>query len=253
MNLFIGLSHPSTPIHLSKQADDSDTASSVMGVVSPKVHTGDRGGNMDHDSPDIVVSATDHPSSSSSSSLTDQQQQQQFNTPSTKQELLRQKDHQEDLMMMNGGINSQLGMKATDYTERVEQQKPPPPTVGDEEFDMFATDVDIFADSETAGPTSSSDIPALPVAVAHADANPTLNDNWDDSEGYYSKWSHSLTYKPTHHPIPSIDARIGEVLNGRYQTLSYLGKGVFSSVVKAKDTATGEEVAVKMIRNNETM
>jgi hypothetical protein len=173
-----------------------------MGVVSPKVHTGDRGGNMDHDSPDIVVSATDHPSSSSP--LTDHQQQQQFNTPSTKQELLRQKDHQEDLMMMNGGINSQLDMKATDYTEHVEQQKQkPPPTVGDDDFDMFATDVDIFAESETTGPASSSDIPAVPVAVAHADANPTLNDNWDDSEGYYSKSTHSLTYKSTHNlPIP---------------------------------------------------
>ncbi|KAI8337051.1 kinase-like domain-containing protein [Chlamydoabsidia padenii] len=100
---------------------------------------------------------------------------------------------------------------------------------------MFATDVDIFGDSETTGPSSTSDIPAPPtVTIAHTDINPTLNDNWDDPEGYYN-------------------ARIGEVLNGRYQTLSYLGKGVFSSVVKAKDVTTGEEVAVKMIRNNETM
>lgn len=50
-----------------------------------------------------------------------------------------------------------------------------------------------------------------------------------------------------------LDTRIGEVLLGRYQIISYLGKGVFSSVVKAKDMTTSEEVAVKIIRNNETM
>ncbi|KAJ4843162.1 hypothetical protein Tsubulata_018589 [Turnera subulata] len=65
-----------------------------------------------------------------------------------------------------------------------------------------------------------------------------LNDNWDDPEGYYSY-------------------RFGELLDGRYEIIAAHGKGVFSTVVRAKDLKAGfgepEEVAIKIIRNNETM
>ncbi|KAF6138893.1 hypothetical protein GIB67_025622 [Kingdonia uniflora] len=65
-----------------------------------------------------------------------------------------------------------------------------------------------------------------------------LNDNWDDSEGYYSY-------------------RLGEVLDARYEVIAAHGKGVFSTVVRAKDLKPGvddpEEVAIKIIRNNDTM
>lgn len=91
-----------------------------------------------------------------------------------------------------------------------------------------------------------------------------LSDNWDDADGYYR-------------------ARMGEVLDGRYQVLESHGRGVFSTVVKAKDlkvaaqleqrradgsagtedenpTGSGpagsgdfSEVAIKVIRANETM
>ncbi|KAF0889175.1 hypothetical protein E2562_022441 [Oryza meyeriana var. granulata] len=65
-----------------------------------------------------------------------------------------------------------------------------------------------------------------------------LHDNWDDAEGYY-------TY------------RFGELLDGRYEITAAHGKGVFSTVVRAKDLKAGkddpEEVAIKIIRNNETM
>ncbi|KAF6147115.1 hypothetical protein GIB67_036834 [Kingdonia uniflora] len=65
-----------------------------------------------------------------------------------------------------------------------------------------------------------------------------LNDNWDDAEGYYSY-------------------RLGEVLDGRYEVIAAHGKGVFSTVVRAKDLKPGiddpEEVAIKIIRNNDTM
>ncbi|MCL7022073.1 hypothetical protein MKW94_012722 [Papaver nudicaule] len=65
-----------------------------------------------------------------------------------------------------------------------------------------------------------------------------LNDNWDDAEGYYSY-------------------RFGEILDGRYEVTAAHGKGVFSTVVRAKDLKAGkddpEEVAIKIIRNNDTM
>ncbi|KAL6599978.1 hypothetical protein ACP70R_045629 [Stipagrostis hirtigluma subsp. patula] len=65
-----------------------------------------------------------------------------------------------------------------------------------------------------------------------------LHDNWDDAEGYY-------TY------------RFGELLDGRYEIAAAHGKGVFSTVVRAKDLKAGkddpEEVAIKIIRNNDTM
>jgi serine/threonine-protein kinase PRP4 len=51
--------------------------------------------------------------------------------------------------------------------------------------------------------------------------------------------------------------RFGELLDGRYEITAAHGKGVFSTVVRAKDLKAGkddpEEVAIKIIRNNETM
>lgn len=67
------------------------------------------------------------------------------------------------------------------------------------------------------------------------DENPNLTDNWDDAEGYYR-------------------VRIGELLDGRYTVYGYTGQGVFSNVVRARDAARdSEDVAVKIIRNNEIM
>jgi serine/threonine-protein kinase PRP4 len=65
--------------------------------------------------------------------------------------------------------------------------------------------------------------------------NPNLTDNWDDAEGYYR-------------------VRIGEVMDGRYVVYGYTGQGVFSNVIRARDGARGnQDVAVKIIRNNEIM
>ncbi len=51
--------------------------------------------------------------------------------------------------------------------------------------------------------------------------------------------------------------RIGEILDGRYDVLAAHGSGVFSTVVRAHDLKAGkndpEEVAIKIIRNNDTM
>lgn len=51
--------------------------------------------------------------------------------------------------------------------------------------------------------------------------------------------------------------RFGELLDGRYEITAAHGKGVFSTVVRAKNIKAGngepEEVAIKIIRSNDTM
>ena len=65
--------------------------------------------------------------------------------------------------------------------------------------------------------------------------NPNLTDNWDDAEGYYR-------------------VRIGEVMDSRYTVYGYTGQGVFSNVVRARDTSKQDmDTAIKIIRNNEVM
>ncbi|XP_047340782.1 serine/threonine-protein kinase prpf4B-like isoform X2 [Impatiens glandulifera] len=72
------------------------------------------------------------------------------------------------------------------------------------------------------------------IAVERSD----LHDNWDDADGYYSY-------------------RVGELLDGRYEVSATHGRGVFSTVVRARDLRAGpgdpEEVAIKILRNREAM
>lgn len=43
-------------------------------------------------------------------------------------------------------------------------------------------------------------------------------------------------------------------MDNRYVTYGYTGQGVFSNVIRARDTARGnQDVAIKIIRNNEVM
>lgn len=76
------------------------------------------------------------------------------------------------------------------------------------------------------------------VAMEHAARTSAvgLHDNWDDPDGYYR-------------------TILGEQLgNGRYQVFAILGRGIFSSVVRAKDLhENAREVAIKIVRRQETM
>lgn len=77
--------------------------------------------------------------------------------------------------------------------------------------------------------------PSLIAKAGPGAENPSLTDNWDDAEGYYR-------------------VRIGEVMDSRYVTYGYTGQGVFSNVIRARDGARGnQDVAIKIIRNNEVM
>ncbi|KAK6429376.1 U4/U6 small nuclear ribonucleoprotein prp4, partial [Oleoguttula sp. CCFEE 5521] len=96
------------------------------------------------------------------------------------------------------------------------------------EFDMFADDEDedMFAETTTA-----------PKATAVGEArtlDQNLLDNWDYPDGHYR-------------------IILGEILDGRYVVQQQIGKGTFATVVRAKDTKTDKDVAVKIACNNETM
>ncbi|XP_044731851.1 serine/threonine-protein kinase PRP4 homolog [Chrysoperla carnea] len=94
-------------------------------------------------------------------------------------------------------------------------------------------DWDMFAEQDTFGVVDSPGGAAISNRRGHD--NPALTDNWDDAEGYYR-------------------VRIGETLDNRYAVYGYTGQGVFSNVVRARDLARGgQDVAVKIIRNNEIM
>ncbi|KAH0664808.1 hypothetical protein KY285_026014 [Solanum tuberosum] len=109
-----------------------------------------------------------------------------------------------------------------EYNDQVKQQS-------ERSADMFCDD--IFGESPSAIPK-----------MGKGDGMPTerncLHDNWNDPEGYYRY-------------------RFGEILDGRYEILAAHGKGVFSTVVRAKDLKArpGDptKVAIKIIRNNDTM
>ena len=103
-------------------------------------------------------------------------------------------------------------------------------------LDMFAEDdeLDMFAETP-AIPRELGRDAAKVVPIPQAKAlDMTMLDDWDDSEGYYK-------------------VMLGELLDGRYHVQSNLGKGMFSGVVRATDRSTKRLVAIKVIRNNETM
>ena len=103
-------------------------------------------------------------------------------------------------------------------------------------LDMFADDneLDMFAENSTASRKLDNEAAkTIPIAQAKA-LDMTMLDDWDDSEGYYK-------------------VILGELLDGRYHVQSNLGKGMFSGVVRAIDQTTKRLVAIKLIRNNETM
>ena len=131
--------------------------------------------------------------------------------------------------------------------------------------DMFAPAEadDMFAQFDA----SKKLVAIKPMISVSAPAPATLAsdhaDNWDDAEGYYSMNSFPfLSFPFLSFPFFemlltnsfSIELRIGELLGGRYKITTHLGKGVFSTVVKALDTKNSNgEVAIKVIRSNDTM
>ena len=114
----------------------------------------------------------------------------------------------------------------------------PTPKKAKDEFDMFADedDDDMFAEGPvvpTQVDTEQYITKAVPLPQAKA-LDMSMLDDWDDDQGYYK-------------------VILGELLDGRYHVQSNLGKGMFSGVVRAMDQRSKRQVAIKLIRSNETM
>lgn len=107
-----------------------------------------------------------------------------------------------------------------------------------DEYDMFAEGDELDELEEVAIGSNQNRLhqetnQAASVPQAKA-LDMSMLDDWDDQEGYYK-------------------VILGELLDGRYHVQSNLGKGMFSGVVRATDQKTTRLVAIKLIRNNETM
>ncbi|KAF7725941.1 hypothetical protein EC973_009178 [Apophysomyces ossiformis] len=234
-----------SPISLPKTEGKQDSTTTVGTLAEPASDLKYNGSSKDDgaekkpedDSP-TTVSAADYDPSQDRIADDDRRRRHHGDNGNAKDELLKSKDRQEPVME---GVDSQAEVLATDYTEKLENPQPV------KEIDMFADDLDIFAHAQIATAPETS------IMNTTAASNPSLLDNWDDPEGYYSKSQATCHLFSVSHPYNITGVHIGERLNNRYHTLANLGRGVFSSVVKARDLETNEEVAIKMIRNNETM
>ncbi|KAK3502360.1 kinase-like domain-containing protein [Neurospora crassa] len=96
----------------------------------------------------------------------------------------------------------------------------------DDEFDMFADD---FDEEKLVAPAASK--------KAGNDGQANVGGGkleGDDKDGYYK-------------------IRPGELLDGRYQLSTALGRGMFSGVARALDLTTQQTVAIKIMRNNDAL
>ncbi|KAH0542687.1 hypothetical protein FGG08_002920 [Glutinoglossum americanum] len=158
-------------------------------------------------------------------------------TMDTREDTLRHAQRQND---------DELSSAAYDETKTASQDlllpatNPPfteeKPKMPKDEFDMFAEDDDdMFAEPMAVRKDEEKKEISKAVALPQPkELDMSMLDNWDDHEGYYR-------------------VILGELLDGRYHVQTNLGKGMFSSVVRAMDSKSQKLVAIKLIRNNETM
>lgn len=137
--------------------------------------------------------------------------------------------------------NGEVSSTAYDETQATRQdillpdtapQQAPATATAKDPYDMFAEDDDdMFAEEPAHGQPAHASATAVPQPQ---ELDISMMDNWDDPEGYYK-------------------VRLGELINGRYHVTQNLGRGMFSSVVRATDSVTETVVAIKIIRQNDTM
>ncbi len=102
----------------------------------------------------------------------------------------------------------------------------------DDAFDMFAEDFDEEKYAAPAGRKAPATREKNGAAAVDGGGGAMLDG--DDKDGYYK-------------------IRPGEILDGRYQISTALGRGMFSGVARAVDTKSQKVVAIKIMRNNDAL
>ncbi len=156
-------------------------------------------------------------------------------TMDMQEDKMRHDQHQRKDEILSVACNETAAIDQTILLPEIESNSPQEGRATDA-FDMFADngDFDMFAEAPIAT-RRPEEVVARAVPIPQAKAlDMSMLDDWDDHEGYYK-------------------VILGELLDNRYHVQSNLGKGMFSGVVRATDQKTKGLVAIKLIRNNETM
>lgn len=143
---------------------------------------------------------------------------------------MREDERRDEMRNGNVGLHGEEHRDVPDKDEPVGTTEADQADDGDD-FDMFADD---FDEEKLAAPKAAPKAKAPtedPVALQGGQGG-ILED--DDKDGYYK-------------------IRPSEILNGRYQIQSSLGKGMFSGVARAADITTKKLVAIKIMRNNDAL
>ncbi|KAK0620956.1 kinase-like domain-containing protein [Immersiella caudata] len=145
---------------------------------------------------------------------------------------MREDERRDELRFGNVGLHGEARRPSQVAAPEAVPEKPAPPSKEadeDEDFDMFAEDFD-----DNLAPAPSKVVPAHDGVVPLAVAGGGGNVDGDDKDGYYK-------------------IRPGEILDGRYQLSTALGRGMFSGVARATNLTTKETVAIKIMRNNDAL
>lgn len=140
---------------------------------------------------------------------------------------MREDERRDGLRHGNVGLHGEIRRpsEVEPLAPPVKEEELPSKTDDDDDFDMFAEDFD------------DNVIAPAPKAPNKDSVQPSGGGGGlegDDKDGYYK-------------------IRPGEILDGRYQVSTALGRGMFSGVARAVDLTTKQVVAIKMMRNNDAL
>jgi serine/threonine-protein kinase PRP4 len=153
-----------------------------------------------------------------------QQQQQQQNTT------VNNEPEEEVVVVELEGTKTEVKNERSEFMHELEKERDKIheelPTVDSKSNNNESPIFDMFSDSPLN--TSMNDLKT----IKGVDQN--VSGNFDDEDGYYRFTA-------------------SEIVNNQYQIVDSSGKGVFSTVVKAINLTTNETVAIKILRNQESM